>query len=82
MTNRSGWWTYAAPRVSNGIGIALELPPARAVAWNVVFVLTEAVGVLAAHYVFGVSWWQLAAGVATVLGGGAALLTYVIGARP
>jgi hypothetical protein len=31
-----GWWTYAAGRPSNGIGIGLELPPGRAVAYNII----------------------------------------------
>jgi hypothetical protein len=43
-----GWWTYAAGRPSNGIGIGLELPPGRAVAYNVIGVIwLTAGGVLA-----------------------------------
>jgi hypothetical protein len=31
-----GWWTEAAHRSSNGIGIGLELPPGRALAYNII----------------------------------------------
>jgi hypothetical protein len=78
-TSRSGgWWTYAAPRPSNAIGISPELPTGRAVAWNVMFVAVEVIGAAAAHVAFGVSWWQLAAGLAAVLVLGGALLAYVV----
>jgi hypothetical protein len=43
-----GWWTYAAGRPSNGIGIGLELPPGRAIAYNVIgLIWLTAGGVLA-----------------------------------
>ena len=36
--SNGGWWTYAAPRRTNGIGMTPELPTGRAVAWNAAFV--------------------------------------------
>jgi hypothetical protein len=36
ISRYGGWWTYAAGRPSNGIGIGLELPPGRAVAYNII----------------------------------------------
>jgi hypothetical protein len=47
-----GWWTYAAGRPSNGIGIGLELPPGRAIAYNVIgLIWLTAGGVLAYRWV-------------------------------
>src|SRR3954447_11501418 len=77
-SRHGGWWTYAAPRPSNGIGIGLELPRGRAIAWNVAFIAAEATGALIAHIAFGVAWWQLAAGFTAVLVLGVALFVYVI----
>jgi hypothetical protein len=75
---REGWWTYAAPRASNGIGIGLELPSGRAVGWNVAFVAAEVLGAVVVHVAFGVAWWQLVASFAGVLVLGGALLAYAV----
>jgi hypothetical protein len=78
-----GWWSYAAPRPSNGIGITPELPRGRAVTWNVALVAVEVIGAVTAHFVFGVGWWQLVASFAAVLVLGGGLLIYgITGATP
>src|SRR3954465_4315253 len=77
-SRHGGWWTYAAPRPSNGIGITHELPTGRMIAWNVAFAAAEAIGVMVAHLAFGVAWWQIAAGFVAVLLLGGVLLAYAI----
>jgi hypothetical protein len=73
-----GWWTYAAARPANRIGISPELPAARTVGWNIAFITAEAAGCAVAHYACGVPWWQLAAGFAAVLALGVAAFAYVV----
>lgn len=75
---REGWWAYAAPRASNRIGISLELPPGRAVGWNVAFFGAEALGAVAVHVLYGIEWWQLAAAFGTVLAVAVALFAFAV----
>jgi hypothetical protein len=73
-----GWWTYAAPRPSNGIGIGLEIPSGRACAWNVALLAWGVVGTFVARHL-GATWAELALGAAGVVVIGGAVLAYGIG---
>ncbi len=50
----------------------------RSAAWNVAFLGLEGCLIGWAHFVVGVSWWTIGAGLAAVLACGIALITYVV----
>src|SRR3954451_6639590 len=68
-------------RRKNGIGISEELPAWRSIAWNVAFLGVEACLIGWAHFVVGVSWSTIGAGLATVVVLGIALITYTVKVR-
>jgi hypothetical protein len=69
-----GWWTYAAGRPSNGIGIGLELPPGRAVAYNIIGLIWLTAGGVLAHREGVLALYLSALAVLSVVGLGVPLL--------
>ena len=74
----SGLVVLPSERRKNGIGIGDELPAWRSIAWNVVFLGVEGCLIGWAHFVVGVSWSTIGAGLAAVVAFGIALITYVV----
>jgi hypothetical protein len=74
----SGLMVLPSERRKNGTGISDEFPAWRSIAWNVAFLGFEACLIGWAHFVAGVSWSTIGAGLAAVVAFGIALITYAV----
>ncbi len=74
----SGLVVLPSERRKNGIGISNELPAWRSIVWNVAFLSLEGCLIAWAHFVVGVAWTTIGAGLAAVIAFGIALITYAV----
>jgi hypothetical protein len=75
---RPGMAALPSTRRRNRCGISLEVPKARAWAWNVALIAVEAAAASWAHTVGGLSWTLIGAVLGGVVCFGVALMTYVV----